>query len=148
MILKSLIDQYTTFFGGPKLIDGAEVRSLANQVVRAVNGITAFAGGGQTNATKIGAGSTSVDTVASAADSVQLPPAIPGTKIWLVNNTLTSMKVFGVPSNINNGGTGDTIGIQGSDSQAATATGVDQAAGVKAWYVCTRLGQWDRGSVG
>jgi hypothetical protein len=100
-------------------------------------GVTAAAGGGQANATAITKKINSVDTVATAADSVKLPLAQIGLEIFLTNNTATSMQVFG-------SGT-DTINIGAGD--VATATGVAQAANKTATYVCTKsapAGKWQR----
>lgn len=86
-------------------------------------GLTALAGGGQTGATITGYGVNTVTTVATAADSVALPPAAPGLTVFVKNTTATSMTVYG--SGI------DTIdGI-------ATATGVAQAAGKGKLYYGT-----------
>lgn len=95
--------------------------------------ITAYAGGGQTNATLLASGINSVDTVATAADSVKLPLAVAGLEVFVVNTTANSLQVFG-------SGT-DTI------NAVATATGVAQAAGKSALYVCTTsapAGKWFR----
>lgn len=87
------------------------------------DGVTAAAGGGQTNATQLAGTAANVTTVASAADSVKLPAGIAGRFFFLENVTATSMQVFG-------NGT-DTI------NAVATATGVAQAAGKSAVYFCT-----------
>jgi hypothetical protein len=103
----------------------------------AAAGITAHAGGGQASATALTKEVNSVDTVATAADSVALPLAVIGQKIYLTNNTATSMQVFG-------SGT-DTINIGAGD--VATATGVAQAANKSAIYFCTKTapaGKWQR----
>lgn len=99
--------------------------------------ITAFASGGQTSATQITKRINSVDTVATAADSVKLPLAVIGTEVVLTNNTATSMQVFGAGT--------DTINIGAGD--VATATGVAQAANKTAAYFCTKsapAGKWQR----
>jgi len=145
-LIPQLIDQFSSFINGLRLIDGGQVLQLASYVTRNRNGIIAFAGGGQANATVLGHGINNVETVASANDSVQLPLAIPGAKCIINNATATSMQVFGNPSNANNAGAGDTIALQGSNSQVATATGVAQAAGVVAEYFCIKMGQWKRSS--
>lgn len=146
--LQSIMQQFTDFFGGPKLITGDQLFKLASGLVSSKIGLVAFATGGQTGATNLTAGFNSVDTVANANDSVKLPPAIPGTRVYVLNNTATSMQVFGVASNFSNGGVGDTIALQASGSYVATGTGVAQAANVMAVYACFKLGQWKRSSVG
>ena len=97
----------------------------------ATDGITAHAGGGQTNAVLLTSMVNRVSTVATAADSVKLPVSAAGLVVQLVNGAASnSMQVFG-------SGT-DTI------NDVATATGVAQAAGVSATYFCPVAGKWYR----
>ncbi len=144
-ILAALIDQLSDFFGGPKLITGDQLKIVGSAVFSSRSGIIAHAGGGQANATPLTAGMNTVETVATAADSVMLPLAIPGATCYIANATANSMQVFGNPSNPNNGGVGDTIAIQGSNTQVATGTGVAQASGVLTVYKCLKMGQWKQG---
>lgn len=146
-VVSQFVDFFRSFQPGFRLVDGGELAQLANQVARNRNGIIAHAGGGQANATVLGHGINNVETVASAADSVQLPLAIPGARCVINNATATSMQVFGNPSNLNNGGVGDTIAVQGSNSQVATGTGVAQATGVVTEYYCIKMGQWKQGAL-
>lgn len=146
-ILSALIDQFTDFYGGPKLITGDQLKTLANYVTRSRSGIIAFSGGGQTNATRLLNGMNTVETVAVANDSVMLPLAIPGARCVIANTTANSLQVFGNPSNPNNAGVGDTIAVQGSNAQVATATGVAQATGVLVAYTCLKMGQWKQGAL-
>lgn len=93
----------------------------------ATTAITAHAGGGQTAATQLNAGYNVVSTVVTAADSVKLPPSLPGLTVTVANTTAaTSMQVFG--SGI------DTI------SGIATATGVAQAGAKTATYIADSQG--------
>lgn len=104
---------------------------LASQKV--TTGLTATASGTQTTALALTAAANSVDTVATAADSVKLPLAVAGLSVFVVNTAANSMQVFG-------SGT-DTI------NAVATATGVAQAGGKSALYVCTAsapAGKWFR----
>lgn len=92
-----------------------------------VVGFTAHAGGGQASALALTAAINSVDTVATAADSVALPaPSYAGQTITVINTTATSMQVFGAGT--------DTI------NAVATGTGVAQAAGKTAVYVAITTG--------
>jgi len=91
-------------------------------------GYVAKAGGGQTSATLLTGTINSVDTVATAADSVLLPPALPGKVLFVVNNGSNSMQVFGTSTDTING--------------VAAATGVAQGAGQSCVYLCTALGLW------
>lgn len=87
-------------------------------------GVTAFAGGGQTNATLLQDGCNNISTVGTALDSVKLPPAIGGTLVLVANNGGKPVQIFG--SGI------DTIdGI-------ATATGMTLGATKNALFFCTK----------
>lgn len=90
--------------------------------------ITAFAGGGQTNAVLLTSQYNRVDTVATAADSVKLPaPTFIGQEVEVMNNAAAnSMQVFGSGTDTING--------------VATATGVAQAAGKFAMYKASSIG--------
>ena len=108
-------------------------------------GITAHAGGGQANATPLTGMFCSVDTVASASDSVILPGAVPGSFVFVLNNQASNaLQVFGQPATGSPGvsGAGDTIAPSSSSTYAATGTGVSQAASKYALYICAIAGQW------
>jgi hypothetical protein len=67
------------------------------------SGITAFAGGGQANATLLQAQANIVSTVASNSDSVKLPPIVStpnqlgsiGNMIFITNAASNSLAIFG-----------------------------------------------------
>lgn len=136
----TLLSYFTSFFGGPKLIVGAELGQLVNSLF-SVNSVayTAFAGGGQANATPLKYGINRVGTVATNADSVMLPPAIPGSIVRVANDGASTLQVFGQLT--------ETIAPQGTVAQAASATGVAQLTGVMAVYACMVSGRWKQGSV-
>lgn len=71
-----------------------------------------------------------VVTVATATDSILLPPAIPGHLLGIANEGANAMQVFG----------------QGTDTinNVATATGVSQATLTAAMYFCVVKGNWVR----
>ncbi len=94
------------------------------------NAVTAFAGGGQTNATQLLATVSNhrVSTVATAADSVKLPAATVGQVHYVRNDGAFAMQVFGQAT--------ETI------NAVASATGISQGAGMGVWYVCTLAGAW------
>jgi hypothetical protein len=100
------------------------------QNIDASGALTAKAGGGQTGATQLINGVNEVTTVASAADSVQLPPAIAGAIVPVANSGAESMTVYGKE--------GRTDTIDGT----AGATGVAQASGADNLYFCARTGFW------
>ena len=93
------------------------------------DGVTAHAGGGQANGVPITANVVNVTTVATAADSLRLPPAISGVDIVVHNSAaLNSMNVF--PA------TGETI--NGGAANAALAIG----AGKSTTFTCLTNGAW------
>lgn len=112
-------------------------------------GLIAEASGLVAAATLLPAMVNRVETVAGAADGVILPSAVPGSAVFVINATATSMNVFAQQSNDANpaqavGGASvqDTIAAAGSSTQTAGATGVAQAANIPAIYVCAVVGQW------
>jgi hypothetical protein len=92
-----------------------------------VTGVIAHAGGGQGSATTISALVSSVDTVATAADSVALPLAKHAGEVHILyNSTANLMQVFGSGTDTING--------------VATGTGVAQAGGKIALYIAMGTG--------
>lgn len=94
--------------------------------------LTAHAGGGQAAALALNPGFNfhEVSTVATAGDSIALPPALVGSMHFVKNSAANAMQVFG-------SGT-DTI------DAVATATGVSQLAGEGNLYVCMVNGNYSR----
>lgn len=82
---------------------------------KAVTGLTALAGGGQSGATVLTGDINVVSTVASAADSVQLPVAEAGREVSVVNSSANSMAVF--PA------LGDKINALSANASLAVAAG-------------------------
>lgn len=96
-------------------------------------GITAFAGGGQTNATQLTTVINRIITVATAADSVKLPVAVAGMIVVVINASSNACQVFGTsPATING---------------VATGTGVSLAAGKTALYCCALANVWSGGAL-
>lgn len=104
--------------------------------------LVARAGGGQANATPCPNAINYVATVATAANSLMLPPAIPGRSVTIINHGANDAQVFGVPNNPNNNGAPDTISAHGTTTQAGAAVGVDQPTATVGTYVCFNAGQW------
>lgn len=100
----------------------------------ATNAITAFATGGQTNATAMTTQFNRVSTVATAADSVRLPASAAGLCIFVQNAAALPMQVFGAGT--------DTINL------VATATGVSQMPLSLVMYTCTAAGNWTAHGLG
>lgn len=97
-------------------------------IVEATDSITAKAGGGQATATALLTEFNRITTVATAADSVKLPPSMSGLDVIVVNSGANPLQVFGA-------GTDTIDGI-------ATATGVSQMPNSMVLYCCLTAGAW------
>jgi hypothetical protein len=94
------------------------------------NALTARAGGGRPNATKLPAAINRITTCATAADSVALPPAVGGMVIYLQNSGASACQVFADPA------TSDTI------NGVAAATGISLAAAKACTFASPGPGIW------
>ena len=94
----------------------------------AQDNITATAGGGQAAAFQINTQTARITTVATAGDSVMLPPSAPGLEILVINHGANPMQVFGQSP--------DTI------DDVATGTGVSQMQNSFVLYSCASVGKW------
>lgn len=112
-------------------ISDPEVKDLWLDSMSTRNGITALAGGGQAGTSHILTERFNrVTTVASAADSVKLPPAVPGIDMFVVNAAAAnSMNVF--PS------TGDSINALSANAALAVA------ANKTVHLICVVAGIWN-----
>lgn len=109
-------------FGNGLTVGGFYYGSVAN-------GLTAKAGGGQSGATPLTAQINRVTTVATAADSVVLPAAVPGLEITVINAAASnSMNLF--PAS------GDAINALSANAAFAVA------AGKTATLYCAVAGTW------
>lgn len=63
-------------------------------ILGGTSGMTAFAGGGQANATLLTNLFTSVTVVASPGDSIRLPNSVAGNMFGIINATPNSMDLF------------------------------------------------------
>lgn len=96
-----------------------------------VTGITAYAGGGQTNAVVLSGAVNVIGTCATAADSVKLPVASAGDEVWVRNNGAASSNVFPQSGGKINNGTGDA-----AVACAASKTMVFKCIGGVDWVAC------------
>ena len=87
-----------------------------------------MAGGGRPGAPLLVLGSNEVTTVASAADSVVLPVAIPGSVVFVANAGASALQLFANGSDTING--------------TAGATGISVATNKRILCVAADLGQW------
>lgn len=99
-----------------------------------LDGITAKAGGGQANATPLYTQISRITTVATAGDSVLLPPSVVGAEVTVVNAGANAMQVYG-------SGTDTINGI-------AAATGISQLPNSLLTFTCVAQGQWHCEAVG
>lgn len=129
---------------GYALQDSAYINGLAGGNNRYVQSVTAFAGGGAASATPIGTPNAQgieaqlieLRTVASVADSVQLPAAVAGKVLDVFNASANSANAYANPNT--NKATGSTDTINGS----TTATAYAIAGGVSVRFFCPRDGIW------
>jgi hypothetical protein len=111
-------------------------------------GIIADTAGVVATATRLPATVNRVDTVPGAADGVLLPSALPGSVIFVINGTATSMQVFAQQSNDANplqtpgNNVADQLVAAADSTLVAGATGLAQAAHIPAIYVCPVIGVW------
>ncbi len=119
----------TPFQTGFRLIDGNDLNNqFGHPRLSSQTGITAYAGGGQTNAYALTTRVNNVTTVASAGDSIRLQAIPLGKVVWVMNNGANAMQVYGAGTNTING--------------IATATGISQAAGSLVAYVGITTTDW------
>ena len=139
----SFVGRLTSFQPGERLVDGGDCLALANLVSGTVSGLTAHAGGAAASGTRLNVGLSEADTVASAADSFRLPPAVPGSICYLYNAAANDCQVFGLQANQSGGlAAGDQIIPYNSNVAAAVATGVAHASHVVGIYMCFKIGLW------
>ena len=111
-------------------IDSSDLAGAIEEAYSAQGPITATAGGGQANGLLLTRSFSRVSTVATANDSVKLPPAKAGAQMIVFNKAAAnSLNVF--PS------TGDNINALSAN--AAYALAVTKGA----MFVCTVDGTWD-----
>lgn len=90
----------------------AIVNQINTMLTSSTTGITAYAGGGQTNATQLTATFNEVTTVATAADSVKLLEATVGLTQIVLNDGANSLDVFPfLGDKINDGSTNASVSL-------------------------------------
>lgn len=111
-------------------LDPSDVSGFINSLTAPVNGITAFAGGGQASAVALTASVNRITTVATAGDSVKLPAATAGAEVVVINAAAAnSMNVF--PS------TGDRVNALSANAAFAVA------ANKVVRFICAVDGTWN-----
>ncbi len=113
---------------GPAVNQTVNINTAAFVVEPALDGIVAFPGGGQANATKLTTELSRVTGVATAGDSVMLPLSQAGLTLVVTNHGNNPIQVYG-------------LGIDTIDDVAA-ASGVSQMANSMVIYSCYTPGAW------
>lgn len=138
----SLLAGFTSFQPGLRLIDGTDCYNDAYWQYSYATGITANPGTTQATGTKL---TRAINEIATsvANGSIQLPVAVPGMQITVINETGQTLNVFGAPSNpLNANSAGDVIAANNSNTYQPTATGVTHANTTAFTYVCWIAGKW------
>lgn len=126
---------------GTDTSDQTRVVAIGYEQLSVTNGITAFAGGGNTSAVLLTSAYNRVTTVGTTADSVKLPPCVAGAVgngltntigvlVWVANQSGTSLTVY--PS------AGDTI-----NALTVTTGGLPVAGNKSGVFVCGVAGFWN-----
>ena len=122
---------------GPHLVSGAALNNAIGQgSLNAQDTITALAGGGAAGAPNLALGINRASVVASAADSVMLPPSLASNIVIFQNSGANACQVFANTVSSLPAGTLDTI------NGTAGATGVAVGAGKMAIFCCYTTGAW------
>lgn len=119
--------QPNPFVAGFRLINGTTLNNeIARGLVSSQDGITAFAGGGSTNATQLVAVISRITTVANANDSVKMKPAVAGSQIVIDNDGASNLAIF----------------PNGTDTIEDSTSAVVLVPGQDATFACPVAGKW------
>lgn len=114
-----------------QLISGGHINRINSLLTSFLGSITATAAGTQTTSLVLSAAFNELTTVASANDSVTLPPAKCGLRVAVTNSGgANSAQIFASGTDTING--------------TAGATGVALANAATALFICTKDGIWRR----
>lgn len=130
---------------GFALQDSEFIAGLAQGQNASFATLTAHAGGLAPLATPIppAAALINIGTVATAADSLLLPFAVPGQIKFINNNTATSARIFAQTANNRLTAAADTITFGPSGGATTAATQFDIAANVRVIFFCSVAGLWN-----
>jgi len=136
------IDAVQILFPGGQVAAGQTYNNQLYGQSMAQDNVTAHAGGGQANAFAITGPLIRVTIVASAADSIVLPPAIRGMEVVVVNDAAANaMNVF--PASAAQGGVagGDSINALAANTALSVAAVNGGGAGPTVFF-CFTNGFW------
>lgn len=140
-ILSSLLQLFPSFQPGSRLVDGGDCLALVGLTASGKTGLTAHAGGGSVGVPQLAERVNEITVCATADDSVQLPFALPGTIVTLINHGAQNLRVYAQTVNPGNLNAADTIVPLASLPAAAVAFETIASAGIDT-LVCAKLGQW------
>lgn len=141
----TMLNFYPSFarvLGPNPTITGTDLQNLVSNLFSFASGITAATTTALAGAVALTATINEIGTSATTGNAVMLRPALPGDKVTVINDGAQSITVYGNSNNPNNATTTDTIAAHGSTTQAGATTGVTQASGTVAQYVCFATGKW------
>lgn len=140
------IDMFQILGQGGSVLSGETWNGLFYGQSMAQDSLTAHAGGGQALAVPITGPYARVTVVATAGDSVLLPPAVRGMTITVTNDApgaaAAAMNVF--PSSAAQGGIagGDAINALGANTAYSLASTNNTVPGVVTIFYCFSNGLW------
>ena len=136
---------FLSFYGktGESLQSSGDLTKLANFTLGATNSIVALAGGGQAGSPVLAYAANEIDTVVTTNDSVQLPPAIPGARVLVLNAGANTVRIYaGAAPNVSNGSALDQIVPHATNTANANGTPSTVASGYTLMFACTTPGVW------
>lgn len=141
MAVNSIFSYFQSFFAGDRLVDGGECK-LLTQMLFGTKSIVALAGGGAptADAQTLIQGINILTTVATDADSVLLPNALPGMSVVVDNEGAHSATIF---ASTLNPATGVADSVVDNNSLVLAAS-VAVASGYAAVFYCTKVGVWKK----
>ena len=135
---------------GPVLLDGGDVTKLYGYTLGAQGGLTAGAGGTIAAAISLAYGFNRVTTVASGNDSTILPPAVPGSVVWVKNYAASNtLRIYANQANASHpdssgNAQADNMVAKGATSVTTSTSAITLAAGHMTAFICTTLGLFDQ----
>lgn len=140
MVAQAVRGLFPSFVPGDVEPSGDDLGLLAELLFDVQTGIVT-AGASIVNAIQIDNPINEI-TSGGTAQTVELPPALVGQIIWVVNSTTSTKNVFACPANPFSG-KADLL-ILHSVATATTANTL-QSANIVAIYICVRPGVWKQG---
>lgn len=140
--ISSILQYFQSFIPGQRLVDGGDLKNLVDFIFSSSvpTTRTALAGGGAPGAPTMSLYFNRIDVVATNNDSAIINrPAVPGTSLYVDNMGASTLAIFPMQSNINNGNAADQIIPHASVTPGASTT---QATGIVGFYFCDKLGFW------